>query len=282
MRLHVLPGSNGITVDGCDAVAALQCGEGCRSPGQAADKDRVDLGCRSRGIPDRNAKARVDRKRENHIHRDARQDHCHPRPQRLLVERACRIDRHVGLATFELARHSFFFEAGHLHVPAERDPRNPVFRLAPAPGDQWLSKSQRKAQHLNAHCFRDDEMPKFVHRDEHTEYDDERRDRQEHAASRARRRASASAASTTSSEVASPRCGVAFVTRSMISAMRPKGMRSSRKSCTAISLAALKRAGAVPPSRAASRPTTYAGKRSGCTASNVSVPAATGSKRRTP
>src|SRR5207244_11757515 len=91
------------------------------------------------------------------------------------------------------------------------------------------------------------------HEDQHADDDDERDRRQEHAASRARRRAAASAASTASS-VSAPVGPVASSTRAIVEAIRPKGIAPSRNSATAISLAALKTVGAVPPAVAAVRP----------------------------
>src|SRR5262249_9237328 len=191
---------------------------------------------------------------------------------------------HGPLPPPHTAPHPLFSDPPHLHVPPERDPRAPVLRPPPPPLDQRAAKSQRKPQNLNPDRLGDEKMAELVNKDEDAD-DDEKRYEGQHAASCASRRASASAANTSSSDDAraAPAAVAARVTTcSMISAMRPNVIFSSRNSCTATSLAALKRAGAVPPMRAASRPTTYAGKRSGCSASNVSVPAATGSKRRTP
>src|SRR5262249_33380142 len=143
--------------------------------------------------------------------------------QRLLFKRARGIDRDGRLAALQIADHALFFEPRHLHVPTERDPRDPVLRLAPPPLDQRAAKSQRKPQDLNPDRLGDEKMAELVNKDEDAD-DDEKRYEGQHAASCASRRASASAANTSSSDDAraAPAAVAARVTTcSMISAMRP-------------------------------------------------------------
>src|SRR6185436_10158548 len=280
-RLQIGPRFHAVAVDAQDAIAARETRQGLRARRQRACQYRVDLDRRADPYARDRREAAIDEEGEQDVHRDAGKDHRHARPQRFLLERAFRIDRHRGLAAFELAGHPLVFQSGHLHVAAERNPRDPVLGLPTRPGNHRTAEAEREAQHLNPHRLRDEEVPQLVHEDQHAEHDDERQQRQQHATSRASWRASASAASTLSSVSPAPGRPRA-TTYSMIWAMRPNGICSSRNSCTATSLAALNIAGAFPPLRAASRPTTYAGKRSGSSASNVSVPAATGSTRATP
>src|SRR5438046_7194550 len=163
------------------------------------------------------------------------------------------IDRLGALATFQLSGHPFVLEPRHLHVAAERNPRDPVLRLAAAPGQDRSPEAEREAQHLDADRLGGGEVAGLVHEAQHADHDDEGDRRQEHAASRASRRAAESAASTASS-VSAPVGAVASSTRAIVGAMRPKGMAPSRNSATAISLAALNTVGAVPPALAALRP----------------------------
>src|SRR6266566_1061760 len=241
LLLQIVPGLEGIAVETDDPITAPQGSKRLGPARHARDRDEPG----------------VDHEREKQIHRDAGEDHRHPGPERLSIECTRGVYRNVRLPTFQLAHHAFVFEPRHLDVAAQRDPGDPVFRLAAPPLDDRPPESEREAQHLNADRLGDDEVAELVHRNEHAQDDDERHNRQEHATSSARRRASASAANTSSSEDPRPPSPVPRLTTcSMISAMRPNVIFSSRNSCTATSLAALNRAGAVPPSRAASRPTT--------------------------
>src|SRR3989454_12227185 len=191
--------------------------------------------------------------REHDIHRHTRQDHDRPLPHRLPVEGARRVDRNARLSAFQAARAALLLEPGHLHVAAERDPRDPVFRLAAAPREDGPPEPEREPQHLNADGLGRDKMPHLVHEDQRAQHDGERDQRQEHAASRASRRASASVASTPASDPGSPgRC--ASSTRAIVSAMRPNRIRPSTESSTATSFAALNAAGGQPPATPATPP----------------------------
>src|ERR1041385_2107857 len=280
--LEHVPRPDRVAVHAEQAVAATERREGLRARRQETREHGVDLRHGPRLRRDGNTQAGVEDKCEDDVHRHAGKNHGHPCPQRLVIERARGVDRHVRLAALELTGHAFFLEPGHLHVAAQRDPRDPVFGLAAAPPQQRAAESNRESQDLNPDGLGDDEMAELVYRHQDAEHHDERDDGQEHATSCASRRACASACNTSSSRLASPPRVSSATTRSMISAIRPNGIRSSRNSWTATSLAALNRAGAVPPTRAAARPIAYAGKRSTWSASNVRLPAATGSNRRTP
>src|SRR6266550_2606808 len=249
--------------------------------GQRVGGDRIDLragelrGARGRGEPG------GDEEREHRVHGDAREDHDRPFPHGLAVERARRADRDGGLPALDSSGHALVFQPRHLHVPAERQPREPVLGLPAPPAEYGTPEADREPQHLNPHGLRREEVAHFMNEDQRTEDDDERGEIQEHAASRARRRASASAASTVSSDAASQTWCVSS-TRAMVSAIRPNRILPSRNSSTATSFAALNAVGAVPPAAAAARPSPYAGYSPASTGSKVRVPAATGSKRRAP
>src|SRR5438552_1015881 len=175
-----------------------------------------------------------------------------------VATRAGGIDRLGALAALQVPGHPFVLEPGHLHIAAERNPRDPVLRLAAAPRQDRSAEAEREAQHLDSDRLRRGEMAGLVHEDQDADDDDEGDRRQEHAASRASRRAAASAASTASSESA-PVGAVVSSPRAIVWAIRPQGIAPSRNSATAISLAALKTVGAVPAAVAAARPRRYAG-----------------------
>src|SRR6266550_436888 len=249
---------------------------GWRSNARAGSTGTSELG-RAR----RRGETEVDEERKHRVHRDAREDHDRPLPHGLAVERARRVHRDVGLPTLDTSGHALVLEPRHLHVPTEREPGEPVLCLPAPPAENRTPEADREPQDLDPHGLRGEEVAQLVHEDQRTEDDRERGQGQEHAASRARRRASASAASTVSSVEASP-AWCPSSTRAIVSAIRPNRIFPSRNRVTATSFAALKAVGAVPRTRAAARPSPYAGYSSASTGSNVSVPAATGSKRRTP
>src|SRR5437899_6928661 len=280
--LHdVVPGPDAVAVDRRDAVAELERAESGRPGGESGGRHGVDLGHREPGSPEHRRDPGVDDEREHDVDRDAGEDHDHALPGGLAVERAGRVDGDVGLAALQIPRDSLILEPRHLHVAAERKPRDPVLGLAAPPAEHRPAEPEREPQHLNPHGLGRDEVPHLVHEDEDAEHHGHGGERQEHATSRARRRASASAASTAASDPASL-AWCASSTRAMVSAIRPNRIFPSRNRVTATSFAALKAVGAVPPTRAAARPSPYAGYSSAATGSKVSVPAATGSKRRTP
>src|SRR2546422_460843 len=274
-RQHMIddrvPRPDGVAVHPHDAVTKLEGAERFRARRERARGDRLDLGARQLRGPDGGRNTGEPAVREHDIHRHTRQDHDRPLPHRLPVEGARRVDRNARLPAFQAARDALVLEPGHLHVAAERDPRDPVFRLAAAPREDGPPEPEREPQHLNADGLGRDKMPTPVHEGQRPQPDRERDQRQEHAASRASRRASASVASTAASDPASPgRC--ASSTRAIVSAMRPNRIRPSRNSSTATSFAALNAAGAAPPATAAARPSPYARDRPGRTGSDLRVP----------
>src|SRR6185436_18287380 len=116
--------------------------------------------------------------------------------------------------------------------------------------------------HVDPRPLRRDEMPRFVHEDQHAEGDDQGPEILENDhfnTSLARTRDHWSAARTVSrSPAGAGACSSR--TRSIVSEMRPNGTRPSRNAATAVSLAALNTAGAVPPARPAETPAEYARK----------------------
>src|SRR5437667_2481 len=274
-----IPRTDGVAVHAHDLIAELEAGECLRTGRQAAHVHRVDPGAGQFWRTRRGRDAGVHEEREHDVHRHARDDHDAALPHRLAVEGPRRIDRHIGLASFERTGHAFVLEPGHLDVAAERHARDPVFGLPAPPAQDRFAEPKRKAQHLDPQTLRGHEMTHFVHEDQDAEDDDDGAEREEHVASRASRRASASAASTASSDSASVG-SYASSTLATVSAMRPNRIRPSRNRSTATSFAALNAVVVVPPAAAAARPDAYAGYRAARTGSNVRVPAATGSMRR--
>ena len=119
-------------------------------------------------------------------------EHENARPHGLPIEGARRIHGHIHLA-LELAGHAFVFEAGHLHVAAQRDPGQSVFGLAPAPRQNRRAKADREAHDLNPDRLGGQEVPELVHEHQHAQNDEERDQAHTQATILAWRRASASA-----------------------------------------------------------------------------------------
>src|SRR5262249_55715869 len=151
-----------------------------------------------------------------------------------------------------------FLRRGHLHIAAERQPGDGVLSLSNPSGEPFDRRAQaeREAVDIDPGPLRGDEMSRLVHEDQHTEGDDQwpqvieddhfntslAQTRDHWSAARTVSRSPAGAGSCSSS------------TRSIVSEMRPNGTRPSRNAATAVSLAALNTAGAVPPARPAERP----------------------------
>src|SRR5207249_57635 len=135
LLLQIVPGLEGIAVETDDPITAPQGSKRVRAARQARYVDGVDRNHgRARHARDRDEPG-VDHEREKQIHRDAGEDHRHPSPERLSIERTRGVYRNVRLPTFQLAHHAFVFEPRHLDVAAQRDPGDPVFRLAAPPLD---------------------------------------------------------------------------------------------------------------------------------------------------
>ena len=199
---------------------------------------------------------------EQGVHRHAGQDDDHPLPDRLRLEHATPAARRTsGVAALERAAGGLLLRgwpsSRSRRAAASRSRTRSRRRRNESPGI-GVPDAEREAVHPDAGPLGGEEVAELVHEDEHAEHDEQGRRVSGSAITtsprRARARAQRSAARTASSAVAgSDACARRAPRRSCL-AIRPNGIRRSRKAATATSLAALNTAGAVPPARPAATP----------------------------
>ena len=134
------------------------------------DCDRID------GLAVLERQAAEDEPREQRVHGDAGQDDDHPLPHRLRLEHA--IGRHLrlGRAALECGARGFLLLARHLHVAAEREPRQRIFGFAALEreaGDR-RADADGEAVHPDARPLGGGKVTELVDEDEHAEGDGER------------------------------------------------------------------------------------------------------------
>ena len=108
---------------------------------------------------------RVERDREEEVHRRPREDDDDPLPERLRLEGAVPVlgqDRLALLALLE-----------HLHEAAEGQEAHAVLGLLAADAQDLRPEADREGEHLHAEDLREGEVPRLVDEDEGADEDDE-------------------------------------------------------------------------------------------------------------